>query len=248
MHDGLTCPFNNMAMGSCTEKTNIKYGVTREQQDKFCVDSYKRAADAWQRGFFKNEVQGVGVESKKGMSEVGEDEEYKKVKFEKIASLKPAFDKNGTITPANASSINDGACALILMSGQRAKEMGITPLARILSFADSETEPMHFGIAPAEAMKKSMERAGLTKERVDLFEINEAFSAVVIANMKLLDLDHNKVNVNGGAVSLGHPLGMSGARIVSTLIYALKEQNKTIGVTGICNGGGGATSMAIELI
>ncbi|CAG9333709.1 unnamed protein product [Blepharisma stoltei] len=247
-YDGLNCPFNKVLMGACTEKTIIKYGLTREEQDKFCIDSYKRAADAWARGFFKTEVTPVEVEGKKGVVFVDEDEEFRKVKFEKIPSLKPVFDKNGSITAANASSINDGACALVVMSADKAKKLGYKPLAKILSFADSETEPTHFGIAPAEAIKKTIERAGLTKERVDLFEINEAFSAVVVANMKLLELDHSKVNVNGGAVSLGHPLGMSGARLISTLIYALKEKNKSIGVMGICNGGGGATSMAIELV
>lgn len=249
MFDGLMCPFSKTMMGNCTEKTILKYGVTREEQDRYCIDSYKRSAAAWERGFYKSEVVPFQLEDKKkGNVLIDDDEEYKKVKFDKIPSLKPVFDKNGSITAANASSINDGAAALVLMTAEKAKQLGCKPLARILAFADSETEPTHFGIAPAEAMKKTIQRAGLTQERVDLFEINEAFSAVVIANMKLLGLDHSKVNVNGGAVSLGHPLGMSGARIVSTLVYALREQGKSIGVAGICNGGGGATSMAIELI
>ena len=247
-HDGLFCPFNKTMMGSCTEKTIVKYEITREEQDTFCVKSYERAASAWKRGFFASEVERVEVQGKKGNSFVEEDEEFRKVKFDKISSLKPVFEKNGSITAANASSINDGACALILMSASRAKSLGVKPLARILSFADSETEPMHFGVAPKDAMMTAIERAGINKNRVDLFEINEAFSAVVVANMKLLGLEHSKVNVNGGGVSLGHPLGMSGARIVTTLIYALREQNKTLGVAGICNGGGGATALMLEVL
>ena len=247
-HDGLLCPFNKTMMGSCTEKTNSKYEITREEQDNYCVKSYQRSAEAWNRNFFLNEVQDIEVSTKKGSVIVKEDEEFKKVKFDKVPGLKPVFEKNGTITAANASSINDGACALILMSGEKAKKMGIKPLARILSFADSETEPVHFGIAPKDAMMKAIERAGVSKTRVDLFEINEAFSSVVVANMKLLGLDHSIVNVNGGAVSLGHPVGMSGARITSTLIYALRESGKSIGVVGVCNGGGGATSIVVEVI
>ena len=247
-HDGLLCPFNKTMMGSCAEKTVIKYEITREEQDAFCIKSYERTAAAWKRGFFASEVEKFEVEGKKGTVSVVEDEEFRKVKFDKIPSLKPVFEKNGTITAANASSINDGACALILMSGERAKALGVKPLARILSFADSETEPTHFGVAPKDAMMTAIERAGISKSKVDLYEINEAFSAVTVANMKLLALEHSKVNINGGAASLGHPLGMSGARIVATLMYALKEQNKTIGVAGICNGGGGATAMVIEAL
>lgn len=247
-HDGLFCPFNKTMMGSCAEKTILKFEVTREEQDVYCVKSYERAAAAWKRGFFSKEVEKIEVQGKKAASFVDEDEEFKKVKFDKISTLKPVFEKNGSITAANASSINDGACALILMTASRAKSLGVKPLARILSFADSETEPVHFGIAPKEAMMTAIERSGLSKNKVDLYEINEAFSAVVVANMKLLGLDHSKVNVNGGGVSLGHPLGMSGARIVSTLIYALMEQNKSIGVAGICNGGGGATALVLEVI
>ena len=246
--DGLKCPFNKTMMGNCAEQTVIKYGITREEQDNFCVSSYKRSAEAWARGFFKEEIVNVEVVSKKGNSTVAEDEEYKKVKFDKIAGLKPVFEKNGTITAANASSINDGASALILMTEDRARQLGARPLARILSFADAENEPVHFGIAPKEAMSLAVTRAGLQMSGVDLFEINEAFSAVVLANMKLLGLDHQRVNVNGGGVSLGHPVGMSGNRIVGSLIYALKEKNKRIGVASICNGGGGATAIVIEAI
>ena len=247
-YDGLRCPFNKTLMGSCTEKTIIKYEITREQQDNFCIKSYERTAAAWKRGFFSKEVEKFEVQGKKGSTMVVEDEEFKKVKFEKIPSLKPVFEKTGSITAANASSINDGACALILMSASRAKSLGVKPLARILSFADNELEPMHFGVAPKDAILKTIERSGIDKNKIDLYEINEAFSAVVVANMKLLGLDHSKVNINGGAASLGHPLGMSGARIVSTLIYALQEQNKSIGVAGICNGGGGATALMLEVL
>jgi acetyl-CoA C-acetyltransferase len=179
---------------------------------------------------------------------VQEDEEFRKVKFDKIPTLKPVFEKNGTITAANASSINDGACAVILMSATRAKSLGIKPLARVISFADAETEPVHFAVAPKDAMQKTVERGKVSMDKVDLFEINEAFSAVTILNNKLLVLDSDKVNVNGGAVSLGHPVGMSGARLVATLIYSLKEQNKNLGLAGICNGGGGATSLLLEVV
>lgn len=246
--DGLKCPFNKTMMGNCAEQTVQKYGITREEQDQYCISSYQRAADAWKRGFFSEEITNFEVVSKKGNTVVSEDEEYKKVKFDKIPSLKPVFDKAGTITAANSSSINDGACTLILMSELKAKELGVKPIARILGFADAENEPVHFAIAPKEAMSLAMKRAGVRVQDVDLFEINEAFSAVVCANMKLLGLDHSKVNVNGGAVSLGHPVGMSGARIVTTLIYALREKNKRIGAAGICNGGGGATAIVIEAI
>lgn len=247
-HDGLLCPFNKTMMGSCAEKTAAKYEVTREDQDNYCTSSYNRAVEAWKRGFFNSEVIEVSFQSKKGTIVVKEDEEFKKVKFEKIPTLKPAFEKDGTITAANASKISDGACALVLMTADKARNLGIKPLARILGFADSEIEPVHFSVAPKDAIMTALERAQINKGRVDLFEINEAFSSVAIANMKLLGLDPNIVNVNGGAVSLGHPLGMSGARIVTTLIYALREQNKRIGVAGICNGGGGATALVLEVI
>ena len=247
-HDGLLCPFSKSMMGSCAEKTATKYEITRENQDEYCISSYNRAAEAWKRGFFASEVVKVEVQSKRGNFSFEEDEEYKKVKFDKIPSLKPVFEKNGTITAANASSINDGACALILMTADKARNLGIKPLARVLAYADSEIEPVHFSVAPKDAIMLALERAQINKGRVDLFEINEAFSSVPIANMKLLGLDPRIVNVNGGAVSFGHPLGMSGARIVTTLIYALREQNKKLGVAGICNGGGGATAIVIEAI
>jgi acetyl-CoA C-acetyltransferase len=247
-HDGLFCPFNKQMMGSCAEKTVEKYQITREEQDNYCIRSYKKSAEAWGRGFFKDEVEIVEVQTRKGNIRVDQDEEFKKVKVEKIPTLKPAFEKNGTITAANASSINDGACALILMTAERAKTLGINPLAKVLAFADAEGEPVHFSVAPKEAIMTALERASINKGLVDLFEINEAFSSVALANAKLLGLDLEKVNVNGGAVSLGHPIGMSGARIVATLIYALREQNKRIGVAAVCNGGGGATAVVVEAI
>lgn len=247
-HDGLFCPFNKQMMGSCAEKTAAKHEITREMQDSYCISSYKRAAEAWNRNFFSSEVEAVQILGKNGNLTVSEDEEYKKIKFEKVAGLRPAFEKNGTITAANASSINDGACCLILTTADRARNLGVKPIARVLAFADAEQEPLHFSTAPKEAIMKALERAQVNKGLVDLFEINEAFSLVALANMKLLGLDLEKVNVNGGAVALGHPLGMSGARIVTTLIYALREQNKRLGVAGICNGGGGATALVLEVV
>ena len=249
MHDGLLCPFNNVPMGTCAEKTNEKYGITRQQQDEFAINSYKRTAEAWKRGFFKSEVEPFVIkDKKKGDIIVAEDEEYKKVKFDKIPTLKPAFVPTGSITAANASKINDGGCALVITSEAAAKAAGSTPLARILSFADAETEPTHFEIAPSLAIDKALKYAGLTKEQVDMFEINEAFSSAALVNMKLLGIPLEKVNVNGGAVAMGHPVGMSGARIVATMIYGLKEKGKRIGVAGICNGGGGATAIIIEAL
>lgn len=249
MHDGLMCPFTNTPMGNLAEKTNEKYGITREQQDEFAINSYKRAAEAWKRGFYRAEVEEfVIVDKKKGNIIIAEDEEYKKVKFDKIAGLKPAFIPTGSITAANASKINDGGCAVVVMSEEAARTAGSTPIARILSFADAETEPTHFEVAPSLAIEKALRYANLTKEQVDLFEINEAFSSAGLVNMKLLQLPHEKVNVNGGAVALGHPVGVSGARIVATLIYGLKEKGKRYGVAAICNGGGGATAIIVEAL
>ncbi|CAG9320782.1 unnamed protein product [Blepharisma stoltei] len=244
--DGLNCPYNKLSMGACAEITAEKFGITREEQDKFCIRSYTKANKAWNRGFYNKEIVKVVVGGNKGQKIISNDEEYTKVKYDKIPTLKPVFSEKGTITAANASSINDGAAAVLLMSKEKADKLGLKPLARILSFADSETEPLHFSIAPAEAMQKCLTRAGLSKERIDLFEINEAFSSVVLANIKLLDIDLAKVNINGGAVALGHPVGMSGARILGTLLYSLQEKGKTLGLAGICNGGGGATSILIE--
>lgn len=246
--DGLICPYNNLHMGGCAEHTAKFYEISREDQDRYCIASFLKATDAVKRGFFDKEIVKIVTGNKRGEKTVAEDEEVGKVKYDRISKLKPLFMEKGTITAANASSLNDGACALILMTSQKAKSLNLRPLARILSFADSETEPLHFGIAPANSIKKSLNLAGLKKESLDIIEINEAFSAVVLANMKILDLDSQKVNINGGAVSLGHPVGMSGARILTTLIYSLKERQKSIGLAAICNGGGGATSIIIENI
>lgn len=249
MHDGLMCPFTNTPMGNLAEKTNEKYGITRQQQDEFAINSYKRAAEGWKRGFYRAEVEPFVIEDKrKGNTIIAEDEEYKKVKFDKIPGLKPAFIPTGSITAANASKINDGGCAIVVMSEEAARAAGSTPIARILSFADAETEPTHFEVAPSLAIEKALRYANLTKEQVDLFEINEAFSSAGLVNMKLLQLPIEKVNVNGGAVALGHPVGVSGARIVATLIYGLKEKGKRIGVAAICNGGGGATAIIVEAL
>lgn len=249
MHDGLMCPFSNTPMGNLAEKTNEKYGITRVMQDEFAIQSYKRAAEAWKRGFYRDEVEPFIIEDKKkGNITISEDEEYKKVKFDKIASLRPAFLPTGSITAANASKINDGGCALVIMSEQATRTVVSSPIARIISFADAETEPTHFEVAPSMAIEIALARAGLRTEDIDLFEINEAFSSAALVNMKLLGLPHEKVNVNGGAVALGHPVGMSGARIVASLIYGLKERHLRRGVAAICNGGGGATAIVIEVI
>lgn len=250
MHDGLTCPFSNVAMGVCAEKTNEKYSITRQQQDDFAISSYKRTAEAWKRGFFKNEVAPYVIEDKKKgtTTTIEEDEEYKKVKFDRIPTLKPAFLPTGSITAANASKINDAGCAIVVTSEDHARATGQTPLARIVGFADAETEPTHFEVAPSLAIAKALKATGLTAEQIDLYEINEAFSSAGLVNMKLLNLPHDKVNVNGGAVALGHPIGVSGARIVATLIYSLREKGKRFGVAAICNGGGGATAIIVEAL
>jgi acetyl-CoA C-acetyltransferase len=246
MYDGLTCAFNKVAMGNCAEETIKKHGITREAQDEYCIESYKRAAAAYERGFFNSEIATVTIADRKGTKEVSIDEDYAKVKFDKVPMLKPVFGKDGTITAANASSINDGGVALILMSEAKATELNLAPIARILGYGDAATSPVHFGEAPYGAVMQALERAGKTLNDVDLHEINEAFSSVVLVNMKLLRIDHSIVNVNGGAVSIGHPIGASGGRILATLIYALKEQGKKLGMASICNGGGGASAVLLE--
>ena len=250
MLDGLTCPFSNVAMGVCAEKTNEKYSITRQQQDDFAINSYKRTAEAWRRGFYKHEVEPYVIEDKKKGTKtvIEEDEEYKKVKFDKIPGLKPAFLPTGTITAANASKINDGGCAIVVTSEEFARSTGQKPIARIISFADAETEPTHFEVAPSIAIEKALRYAGLTADQIDLYEINEAFSSAGLVNMKILNLPIEKVNVNGGAVALGHPVGCSGARIIATLIYGLRDKGKRFGVAGICNGGGGATAIIVEAL
>jgi acetyl-CoA C-acetyltransferase len=246
-YDGLTDVYNHCAMGVCADNTAKEMSITRQEQDAYAINSYKRSAVAWAAGKFKDEIIPVEITGKKGdVTLFAEDEEYKNVNFDKIPSLKPVFTKDGTVTAANASTINDGAAAVILMSKEKAKELGLTPIAKILGFADAAQDPMWFTTTPALAIPKAMKMAGVDKKDVGFYEINEAFSAVALANNKLLSLDPEKVNIYGGAVSLGHPLGASGARITITLANVLKQNNATIGVAGICNGGGGASAIVIE--
>ena len=234
-------------MGLCAETCAKDMSFSREEQDKFAIESYTRSANAWEENKFKDEVIGVEVPKRKGDNLfINEDEEYKKVIIDKIPNLRPVFSKEGTITAANASTINDGASALILMSSDKALELGITPLAKINSFADAAQEPEWFTTAPAKAVPIAVAKAGLSINDVDYWELNEAFSVVGLANIKKLGLDAEKVNLNGGAVSLGHPLGNSGSRIVVTLINVLKQNNGKYGGAGICNGGGGASAIVIE--
>lgn len=245
--DGLTDAYDQNAMGICADACADKYNFSREEQDEFAINSYKRSEKAWKEGKFDNEVVAVEVPQRKGdVVIVKEDEEYKNVRFDKISSLRPAFSKEGTVTAANASTINDGAGAVLLMSESKAKELGLKPLATIISYADAAQEPNWFTIAPSKALPKALNKAKLTIKDIDFFELNEAFSVVGLANIKLLGLDKEKVNVNGGAVSLGHPLGCSGVRILITLINVLKQNNAKTGAAAICNGGGGASAMVIE--
>ena len=244
--DGLLDAFDQVAMGVFADATAVKHQLSREEQDAFAVESYRRAAAAWESGSMQNEVVPVAVPQRRGEDIIIEDEEYTNVKLEKIPQLRPAFSKEGTVTAANASTINDGAAALVLMSEEKAKTLGITPLAMLLSYADAAQEPQWFTTAPAKALPKALVKANLSQEDIDLFEFNEAFSVVGLANIKLLGLAAEKVNVHGGAVSLGHPLGCSGARIVVTLLNALEKQNKTLGAAAICNGGGGASALVLK--
>lgn len=245
--DGLTDVYGGMAMGVCADATASKYGFSREEQDAFAIASYQRSAAAWSEGNFQQEVVPVQIPQKKGDPiTFGQDEEYKNVKFDKIPSLRAAFTKEGTVTAANASTINDGAAATILMSEAKVKELGITPLARIVSFADAEHEPEWFTTAPTVAAPKALKKAGLSISDIDYFEVNEAFSVVTMAFMKEMGISHEQTNVFGGAVSLGHPLGCSGARIVVTLQNVLTQKGGKYGLAAICNGGGGASAMIIE--
>jgi acetyl-CoA C-acetyltransferase len=247
--DGLTDVYTNSHMGLCAETCANEMGFSREQQDSFAIESYKRSKESWKNGKFSDEIVSVNVPQKKGDALIiSEDEEFKNVKIEKIPSLRPVFDKEGTITAANASTLNDGASALILMSAEKALELNITPLAKIRSFADAAQEPKWFTTAPAKALKIALQKSGMSTNEIDYFELNEAFSVVGLANIKILNLDAEKVNVNGGAVSLGHPLGSSGSRIVVSLINVLKQNKSKIGAAGICNGGGGASAIIIEII
>jgi acetyl-CoA C-acetyltransferase len=236
-------------MGNCAELCATKYEITREQQDEFAINSYKRAASAWQAGKFNDEVVGVAVPQRKGDPiMITEDEEYKNVFLDKIPALRPAFDKEGTITAANASTLNDGASALILASEEAVKAHGLTPLAKIVSYADAAHEPEWFTTAPSLAIPKALEKANLSINHIDYWELNQAFSVVGLANMKILGLNPEKVDVNGGAVALGHPLGNSGSRVIVTLLHVLKQNNGKLGAAAICNGGGGASAMIIELV
>ena len=245
--DGLTDVYNHCAMGVCADNTAKEMNISRQDQDGYAISSYKRSAAAWAAGKFKDEIIAVEIAGKKGdVSLFAEDEEYKNVNFDKIPGLKPVFTKEGTVTAANASTLNDGAAAVILMSKEKAVELGLKPIAKILGFADAAQDPMWFTTTPSIAIPKAMKMAGVEKKDVSYYEINEAFSAVAIANNMKLGLDPQIVNVNGGAVALGHPLGASGARITITLANVLKQNKGTIGVAGICNGGGGASAIVIE--
>lgn len=245
--DGLVDAYDQNAMGVCADACATEYEFSREDQDNFAIQSYKRSAAAWEQGKFNNEVVPVEVPQRRGEPViVSEDEEFKNVKLEKIPALRPAFTKEGTVTAANASTINDGAAALVLMSADKAKELNLTPLAKIKSYADAAHEPEWFTTAPSKALPKALGKAGLAIGDVDYFEFNEAFSIVGLANMKILGLKDSNVNVNGGAVSLGHPLGCSGARIVITLLSVLEQNNGKIGAAAICNGGGGASAIVLE--
>lgn len=247
--DGLWDVYKDFHMGNATEICASEYKITREEQDAFAIESYKRSASSYEKGLFKDEIVSVEVPQRgKDPLVVSEDEEFRKVDFNKIPSLKPAFQKDGTVTAANASKLNDGASAVVLMSKEKAESLGIKPLAEVISFADAQQAPEWFTTAPSKALPKAIQKAGLSKEQIDYFEINEAFSAVAIANNKEMGLDPSKVNVNGGAVALGHPLGSSGCRIVVTLVHVLKQKNATYGAAGICNGGGGASAIVIRNI
>lgn len=246
--DGLTDCYSNFAMGCAADATAAENKVSREDQDAFATESYQRSQKAWEAGKFNNEVVPVTIASKKGDIVIDKDEEPWNVKFDKIASLKAAFTKEGTVTAANASTMNDGAAALVLMSKEKAEELGVKPIAIIRSYADAEQEPEWFTTTPSIAVPKAVKKAGLQMKDVDFVELNEAFSVVGIVNTKKMELDPAKVNVNGGAVSLGHPLGCSGARIVVTLINVLQQNGGKIGAAGICNGGGGASAMVIERV
>jgi acetyl-CoA C-acetyltransferase len=245
--DGLVDAYDNNAMGVCADACAQEYQISREEQDAFAISSYERSATAWKNGKFAEEVIPISVPQRKGDPILfAEDEEYKNVFLDKIPALRPAFTKDGTVTAANASTINDGAAALILMSESKAQELNLQPLAYIEGYADAAHQPEWFTTAPAKALPKALEKAGKTIDEVDYFEFNEAFSVVGLANMKILGLPAAKVNVNGGAVSLGHPLGCSGARIIVTLIHVLSQNQAQVGAAAICNGGGGASAIVIS--
>lgn len=246
-HDGLVDAYNQQAMGVCAEACAAKYQLSREAQDAFAIQSYQRAAQAWRNGKFTDEVIPVPVPQRKGDPlRVTEDEEYTKVNLQKLPTLRPAFTPDGTVTAANASTLNDGAAALVLMSAEKADALGLTPLATIKGYADAAQAPKWFTTAPAKALPKALSRAGLALEAIDFFELNEAFAVVGLANIKLLGLDDARVNVHGGGVALGHPLGCSGARITVTLLHVLRQNKAKRGAAAICNGGGGASALIVE--
>lgn len=245
--DGLWDVYNNKHMGNCAETCAKEYNFSREEQDAFALESYRRASDAWSNGKFNDEVVPVAVPQRKGDPVmVAEDEEYKNVRTDKVPQLRPAFDKEGTITAANASTLNDGASALILVSKEKMEELGLKAIAKVVSYADAAQAPEWFTTAPSKAVPKALSKAGLSTGDIDFWELNQAFSVVGLANIKELGLDASKVDVNGGAVALGHPLGNSGSRIIVTLINVLKQNGGKLGAAGICNGGGGASAMVIE--
>ena len=247
--DGLTDAYDNQAMGVCADLCASEYKISREEQDAFAIQSYERSAKASETGKFDNEIVPVAVAQRKGDPiMVTKDEEFTNVKLDKIPTLNAVFTKDGTVTAANASTINDGAAAVILMSEEKAIAMGLKPLAFIKSYADAAQEPKWFTTSPAKALPKALDKAGISVSDVDFFEFNEAFAVVGLANAKILGLDNDKINVNGGAVSLGHPLGCSGARIVVTLLNVLEQNNAKIGAAAICNGGGGASAIVIERV
>ena len=245
--DGLVDAFDQVAMGTYADATATKYHISRADQDAFAIESYRRSAAAWESGVMQNEIVPVSVPQRRGEDkQIIEDEEYTNVLLDKIPNLRPAFTKEGTVTAANASTINDGAAAVIVMSEEKAKMLGLTPLATIEGYVDAAQEPQWFTTAPAKALPKALAKANVSLDEVELFELNEAFSVVGLANMQLLELDSTHVNVHGGAVSLGHPLGCSGARIVVTLLNAMKHKNVSLGAAAICNGGGGASAIVFK--
>ena len=247
--DGLWDVYKDYHMGNAAELCATECKISREEQDAYAVESYKRAQSAWAKGLFKDEIVSVSIPQKgKDPLVINEDEEYKKVDFNKIPTLRPVFTKDGSVTAANASTLNDGAAALILISKEKADALGIKPIAKIRSYADAQQAPEWFTTAPSKALPRAVEKAGLKMSDIEYFEINEAFSVVALANNKEMNLDPSKVNINGGAVAIGHPLGCSGARIIVTLINVLKQKNAKIGAAGICNGGGGASALVIELV
>lgn len=248
VNDGLWDVYNNQHMGMCGEACSETFNISREQQDEYAINSYKRAVAAWEAGKFNDEVAPITIPGKRGRPDttISVDEEFTNIKMDKVKSLKPAFKKDGTVTAANASTINDGATAFTVVSGKVVKDLNLTPLFKILGYGDAARDPVEFTIAPSDAVPRALTHAGLTMNDIDYHEINEAFSVVALANVQLMDLDISRVNVNGGAVALGHPIGSSGARIVATLYNVLKQNDATIGCASICNGGGGASAIIIE--